>query len=110
MGAERIQWMDALKLFGIFLVIMGHCIQYLLSSVYYDEPIFRLIYSFHMPLFMTVSGFFSAHICGDTFKRFLAKKSRQLLLPALSFDVIYCILSHYINGGGGIRHLRRFGF
>ena len=55
----RLVYFDMLKLFAIFLVIVGHCAQYLLSSSPYDEPLYVYIYSFHMPLFMIISGFFS---------------------------------------------------
>jgi len=80
--------MDALKCFAIFLVLAGHCIQYLLSSEYADEPGYRLIYSFHMPLFMMIVGFFFAKGLKRGFFRMLGKKSRQLLLPILAWSII----------------------
>lgn len=56
---ERLVYFDLLKLFAIYLVIIGHCVQYLLPTRPYDEPLYVYIYSFHMPLFMMISGFFS---------------------------------------------------
>ena len=56
---NRIIAFDLIKLFAIFLVIEGHCTQHLLSSFEYDEPVYVYIYSFHMPLFMFLSGYFS---------------------------------------------------
>lgn len=54
--SERNVLLDVLKGFAIFLVVMGHAIQY--NQVDFDtNPVFRFIYSFHMPLFMFVSGF-----------------------------------------------------
>ena len=35
----RLQQFDALKLFAIFMVIWGHCIQYMLSSLFRKETI-----------------------------------------------------------------------
>ncbi len=80
--------MDALKLFAIFLVIWGHCVQYLVSSDYKDEPLYRIIYSFHMPLFMTISGFFGANLYKKSFREAVLSKSRQLLVPIVTFGLI----------------------
>lgn len=59
----RLIYFDLLKLFAIFLVIEGHCVQHLLDTNEYDEPLYSFIYSFHMPLFMTIAGFFSYKKC-----------------------------------------------
>ena len=56
----RLVQFDAVKLFAIYMVILGHCIQHLLSSDYLDEPGYIMIYSFHMPLFMMISGYFAS--------------------------------------------------
>ncbi|WP_298073482.1 acyltransferase family protein [uncultured Bacteroides sp.] len=104
MEQARIKWLDALKLFAIFLVLWGHAVQHLLSSEYWDEPVYRIIYSFHMPLFMTISGFFGAKLSSIPFTIVLFRKFRQLLLPAISFGLIYCIIVTCAGnlGGGGI--------
>ena len=75
---------------AIFFVIWGHCIQYLSSSYHADEPIYRTIYSFHMPLFMMISGFFSLSSYQLSFTNFFYKKFKQLLLPCISWGVIVC--------------------
>ena len=84
MAKERDLVFDALKLFAIFLVLWGHAIQSLLSSDPHSEPVYLLIYSFHMPLFMALVGFFSGKAMELPFSRFLARKGRQLLLPTLT--------------------------
>lgn len=56
----RLASMDMLKGFAIILVIAGHAVQYLISGHYYDKEVYRLIYSFHMPLFMAITGFFAS--------------------------------------------------
>ena len=84
--------MDALKCFAIFTVLMGHCIQYFLSSDYNDEPGYRLIYSFHMPLFMMITGFFFVKTLRDGFIETMVKKARQLLLPVISWGAIWMFL------------------
>ena len=48
---------DIIKGFAILLVLWGHAIQNLAQGdIYYSDPFFRLIYSFHMPLFALVNG------------------------------------------------------
>ena len=69
----RIKAFDFLKFFAIFLVIWGHVIQYFLSSDYSDELVYRIIYSFHMPLFMMVSGYFSVSSMSLSIGTFLRK-------------------------------------
>ena len=56
---QRIALWDNLKLFLIFLVVLGH-----LANGYFSEtpilgPISLIIYTFHMPAFIFVSGLFS---------------------------------------------------
>lgn len=53
------KWVDAIRGFAIYLVVLGHCIQYATSKNYdfSGNLVFRLIYGFHMPLFMIVSGY-----------------------------------------------------
>lgn len=51
--------LDILKGIAIFCVVWGHFIQQgtLCDIAYKENPIFQLIYSFHMPLFMLISGY-----------------------------------------------------
>lgn len=88
---DRLKSFDLLKFFAIFLVLWGHSIQYFLSSIYYEEPVYRFIYSFHMPLFMMISGYFSVSSISLNFGQFLKKKSIQLLLPSASWGIILWI-------------------
>ena len=50
MASNRIDFIDIAKGIGMFLVIVGHVETY--------DFINRMIYSFHMPLFFVLSGFF----------------------------------------------------
>jgi len=54
----RILWADNLKGFLILLVVFGHVIQFSIPD-YKNLHIFNYIYSFHMPLFMAISGYVS---------------------------------------------------
>lgn len=60
---EREPLPDLLRGFAIILVVMGHCIQegsgetYRAEMLYFGDRLYQLIYSFHMPLFMMISGY-----------------------------------------------------
>lgn len=97
---------DYVKGIAIFLVILGHCIQCGSGSVYnqnqsfFDDFIFRLIYSFHMPLFMIISGFlFGKTASGKTFLVILKNRSIRLLLPIVVWQTLFMLLSFVRNGG-----------
>lgn len=75
---------DIIKAFAIFLVLWGHCIQHLLSSDPKEDEMYRLIYSFHMPLFMMVSGYFCTHALNMPFRAVFEKKFKQLIVPCIT--------------------------
>lgn len=102
MNNKRIAAYDAIKLFAIFLVLWGHCILHLQGYEYdcNDNWLYRLISSFHMPLFMMVCGFFGANVNRLDFKTFFLKKFRTLLMPALTMGIIFCISWCYMANGG----------
>lgn len=87
--SQRLYYIDNLKGFLILLVILGHCIQF--TDMDYDHNVvFRYIYSFHMPLFMAVSGFVSY----KPQQEWLTVKKRffQLIVPFLAWAVLGCCI------------------
>lgn len=52
---QRIDYVDRMKGLAIFLVVMGHVYYFAFDRS--ASLVFRLISSFHMPLFMFLSGF-----------------------------------------------------
>lgn len=101
---------DLVKFLAIFLVLYGHCEQHLLSGHPYESKIYLFIYSFHMPLFMMVSGYFSHSIMNSMggVKSVLIQKSRQLLIPCITWTGILLItrylLGDELNADTVIRH------
>lgn len=99
MVKERIIWIDFLKLVAIYLVVLGHVILYTGPNgqdAMRNNPICVFIYSFHMPLFMTISGFFSHKLLigqGD-----IKKKFQQLIIPCISLGIVCLIFNiHTLN-------------
>lgn len=82
---ERDLSFDFIKGILIFLVVWGHTIAFTLNEQAAYNPIFIWIYSFHMPLFIFVSGYFAAHSMRMSFKDCLISKAGRLLFPALQW-------------------------
>jgi len=90
----RIEFIDSLKGFAIFLVVWGHCIQNLKKDInFFQNSVFEFIYSFHMPLFFMLSGFFFLSCLKLTLKDFICKKITQLILPCLVWAIIYGLIT-----------------
>ncbi len=86
---QRLMYIDALKGFAIFLVVWGHCLQYLDKQAdYLHNPLFELIYAFHMPLFFFISGMFFSSSLKLMPKEFIRKKFNQLLLPCITWAIL----------------------
>ena len=54
---KRSTLLDALKGICVISVLLGHSIQRGLVNNYIDLFIFRIIYSFHLPLFFILAGY-----------------------------------------------------
>ena len=70
---ERLDWVDQVKGFTIFLVVYGH-------NFPFNE---KYIYSFHMPLFIMLAGFFHYNKTdfetGIIFRNFASLKISDML-------------------------------
>jgi fucose 4-O-acetylase-like acetyltransferase len=69
---------DIAKGIGIFLVVLGH--NWIVS--HNNREIFRIIFSFHMPLFLFLSGIFLNE--NITFREFAISRGHSLLKPYLT--------------------------
>lgn len=76
---------DAIKLLAVFLMVWTHALADFRTLDYFDNTIFVKVYSFHMPLFMAMVGYFSESVASKSYPRIIATKFRQLLLPAIAF-------------------------
>lgn len=90
----RDAYYDNAKFLLIFFVVFGHFIQ---SYIEHDQLIYGLyvtIYTFHMPAFILISGFFAK---GFHKKGYLKKVAKKLIIPYLIFQGIYTIYYYFIN-------------
>ena len=96
MAYQRDMFWDVVKGFAILLVVLGHSInyasgaEYLKSEEFYNNILFIFIYSFHMPIFMVVSGYlFFNSASRHTPSSIIVSRLRMLVIPILTFAVIY---------------------
>ena len=93
---KRIDYIDALKGFGIFCVLWAHCVQNFkdgLGSWVY--PVNEYILSFVMPLFFVLSGLFFRSSLKINLKEFIRKKVVQILFPWFLWSVIIGIYFYF---------------
>ncbi len=73
-------WADNAKAIGIFLMVLGH-------NALANDRVFDFIYSFHMPLFFILSGYFSSNK-SEQFLPYLKKNAKALLIPYVVFYLV----------------------
>jgi fucose 4-O-acetylase-like acetyltransferase len=88
---KRDHHIDALKGLTIMLVLIGHSVQ--ISDVNFDNNLlFRVIYSFHMPMFMFLSGFILLTQFGYSFLNYIKKNTVRLVVPFLFWYFISYVI------------------
>ena len=94
---KRNEKIDFLKGIAIFLVVYGHIIQYCIKDGqdFFLNPVFKTIYSFHMPLFMVISGylFYNTLQKNQEIRILIYTKFRQLIVPAITWYTLYSIVT-----------------
>jgi fucose 4-O-acetylase-like acetyltransferase len=94
---ERNAFFDNAKLVLIFLVVFGHMIQPFIDGSSGINTLYMWIYTFHMPAFIFLAGFFakgSGHIA------YIINLAKKLLVPYLIFQLLYTIFYYYIGKNG----------
>ena len=97
MEKQRLIWADSLKGWLMVLVVLGHAIQCVLPEECNYNHLWNIIYSFHMPAFMAVSGWFaykSATRIGDSRNlSAIYRRFKQLIIPFVLWTILSMIIS-----------------
>jgi fucose 4-O-acetylase-like acetyltransferase len=95
-GDQRDPFFDNAKYLAIVLVAMGHTWSAIMSDSRVVESVYRVVYTFHMPAFILVSGFFSRSfdMRPDRLKRLLT----GVVVPYLVFEVAYSLFRNAVGG------------
>ena len=98
---KRNKFLDFAKGILILLVCIGHANQHVvhLDHDFWQDPLFKTIYMFHMPLFMAIAGYFSYQGINNSSSMFLYLKKRLIsyLLPIFSWAVILQVAAFCFN-------------
>lgn len=108
---NRNYYLDVVKGVAMFLVIFGHCIlngsgkEFIDSKLFWNDEIHKIIYSFHMPLFIAVGGYFLYFSINKYETKDLIIRKIKHIFPAIVFFNIYnyIILNTNINIAGDIK-------
>src|SRR5574344_1484826 len=95
---KKVIWLSLLQGYAILLVIIGH-VALNFKFVDTEHPavniIFNIIYGFHMPLFIFISGFlfyYTKIFKEISYKTMMKDKFKRLCVPMLFFTIITCVL------------------
>ena len=92
---NRISIWDNLKFILIFLVVLGHILEPLISDSINLKRLYIFIYTFHMPAFIFISGLFSKKAVEE--KNY--KKIFEFIIIYLFAAVIYYLCEIFVGGG-----------
>jgi fucose 4-O-acetylase-like acetyltransferase len=110
----REAWIDVAKGWGILLVVLGHAIRglqnvQLLPPSGWSHVLDAWIYSFHMPLFFLLSGFFMEKAVQRPLDRALKDRAKTILWPYLLWSVLQTLvqirMSSYTSSSYNWTHL-----
>lgn len=88
---DRDYFFDNARAILIFLVVLGHMIQPYTSESKYILALYLVIYSFHMPTFLFISGYFAKHLDKPNYLENVAKNCLHLTLFLCIFSIYYFI-------------------
>lgn len=89
---------DVIKGVAIYLVVLGHSIQYLMGDGWQESVVGKCIYMFHMPLFIFISGyFFSPSADKSCVWNFVKKKFVRILLPSITYGLMMIVVNTVLS-------------
>ncbi|MFI6683742.1 acyltransferase family protein [Streptomyces sp. NPDC050485] len=94
---DRSPFFDNAKFLLIALVALGHSWEQVITPhTQALRALHNLVYAFHMPAFILLSGYFSRSFTGrpDQIRRLLS----GVLVPYLIFETIYSLVYHWLRG------------
>ena len=93
-SSKRSKFFDNAKFILIFLVVFGHLISPLKEQDGILFTLYTVIFLFHMPAFILISGYFAK---GYKKKGYFIKSVKKILIPYFIFQMIYSIYYYLIG-------------
>lgn len=94
---NRNPYFDNAKIVLIFLVVFGHTIQPFTDGSHGMNTLYLWIYTFHMPAFIFLAGFFAK---GSGNSKYIINLAKKLLVPYLIFQLMYTGYYFFIGKEG----------
>ena len=92
---QYLKYISYLQVIGIILVVAGHSVHlYPDGASGVRTPFYRAVYSFHMPLFLFISGFLMIYTTGlvnrpkNNIGKYVTGKIKRLILPFITLTAI----------------------
>ncbi|MBV2356540.1 acyltransferase family protein [Streptomyces sp. J2-1] len=95
-GGQRDAFFDNAKYLAIVLVALGHTWAAVKSDHRVVEGLYNFVYTFHMPAFIIISGYFSRNF--DLRPAKLKRLLTSVVVPYLIFQLAYSLFRHYAGG------------
>ena len=90
---------DILKGFAAISVIAGHAVQRGIVVGYNDHILYKLIYTFHMPLFMLLSGYVFFISTKEYNWYLIWKKVKRLIIPTFVWSYLLFFIKDFTFTG-----------
>lgn len=93
---------DIARGLAIILVVYGHVIEHSVAlwnpSDFFQNPVFKIIYTFHMPLFVFISGYLMAYSLNrNSVKDVFKSRCKSLLVPFITLGILGTIVTYVLN-------------
>lgn len=113
--SKRILWVDVVKGLLMLAVILGHAIQEPLKvrDIEFENNIWRnIIYSFHMPAFMAMSGYlmYRPNSSGGKYLSSIYKRFKQLIIPFFLWSIPLFFVYHNVDNIWDYILLPKYGY
>lgn len=90
---QRDHYFDNVKFILALLVVIGHAYRPLIDETPFMKTIYLTIYTFHMPLFILISGYFAKSYYKEGQNK---KVIATILIPYLIFEILYSLFDHFL--------------
>ena len=96
---------SAVRGIAIILVVLGHVIQRTMAASgadFFLNPAFKMIYTFHMPLFVFISGYLMAYSLNRrNVSEVFRAKCKGLLVPFVAWGILEALTFYLLNAVDG---------
>lgn len=91
---KQIEWINILRGFAIFLIVVGHAIGYSKGL----KEVSRYLSSFYVPLFFFISGYLFKENKEEKIGTYIKRKAKRILIPYFVFAIL-SLIPYYLFGG-----------